>query len=292
METIRLIDGRVVSIGLRRTTPGKMLSAHGMHVSAAPPESCINSNGYQWQMDYNDQEGDCVSAYLANWISMVTGAKISAATMQRWVLAHGYQNGANILEAIQVLGRDPMSDDAGNQYTVGGPLGVDYGDDAAVQAAIYQYKGLDLGIDASVLQAVVGSSNGWVLHGLKRQYSNINHSVGNVDYGDYKTLAGYFNAKYNVSMPNVLGDSTPCATLGTWGTLGIVELASQKLAVGESWAIQGVNLNPAPTPGPTPDPTPTPNPTPGPCPWRQQDVEAFAHSITRGVARALRSINT
>lgn len=43
-----------------------------------------------------------------------------------------------------------------------------------------------------------------------------------------------------------------------------------------------------PTPVP-PSPRP-PEPQPGPCPWRQADVEDFAHSITRGVARALRSV--
>lgn len=293
METITIQDGRKVQIGLIRTTPGRMLESHGFHGSATPPPpSCINSNGTVWDMDGNDRIGDCVTVYLANWIEMVTGAKLPWPCVKKWVYDHGYQNGANIQEAIIVMGRDPIIDEAGVQYTVGDPLGVNYENDNDVMLAIYTYKGLDLGIDASVLQSVVGSANGWVLHGLTRPHQNINHSVGDLDYGDYKTLANYMNTTYNVSMPNAMGDSTPCATLGTWGTIGIIELASQKLAVGEAWAIQGVKINPAPNPNPTPTPTPVPPaPSPWHCPWSAGEVEGFMHAVVRGAARAFRSLD-
>jgi hypothetical protein len=137
-----------------------------------------------------------------------------------------------------------------------------------VRSAIYTYKGLDLGVDAGPLQQVVGDKNGWVLSGLRRNYQNINHSVGYLDYGPAGYLADYLAKTYQA--PVALGDlspEAPAAILGTWGTLGIVELDSGTRITGEAWAVT------PPAPGPEPVPTPVPTPTPSPfcpCPnWRR-----------------------
>ena len=264
MIEVTLKTGRVVQKGLNAHTPGymsRLMGCRSLHERIGdPPPFCFNSGDFIEDMDDNDKAGDCVTATIANILSMVWGIHVPAAVAYAWARSHGWLNGADILTALQAAMRDPFVVN-GQAYTLGPSVTVSWTDTKATYNAISTYKCLDLGVDASLLQQHVGDTDGWVLPVVITPLVNIDHSVFSPDYGTLDQLARYLNKQRGVTItlgsldPNMMG-----YTLYTWQTLGIVPLPTWVAQTGEAHAIESF---PAPTPAPMP-PTPTPGPTPRP----------------------------
>jgi hypothetical protein len=206
-----------------------------------------------------------------------------AKTVVAWyfVQTGGVDSGCNILDVLNAVENTPMLDVTGTPWTFGPSGAVDYTSQAEVQQAIYLFKALDLGVDASPLESAVGSSDGWVVSGLKRQITNYDHSVPVFDFGE----AGALFDAWKIPLPTNSISATDLGVGGsTWGFKGFWELQSFIYATGEAHAILtsparcdsetwdaiasadyvDVTSSPVPTPLPPPAPGPAPGPTPTP----------------------------
>ena len=264
---ITLNTGRVVGIGMIPTSRNMLAQARPMMASpVAAPDRCVNSNGCKWHWDANNYTGTCVTAYLANWISAVTPCDIPDANAIAWARAHHGMNGLNILAALGMLQKDPMTDAVGIEHRAGPHASCNWQDMDSVKDAVFTYRGLDLGVDHRMLQSAATNNSGWVLSGVRRQYGNYDHSVGIIDYGPASFLAASYEKFYGVKCPlGKLAAGAPAVGIYTWDTIGIVEVESFQNITGEAWVIESV-LPPwsSPTPNPAPPspypPPPNPNP--------------------------------
>ena len=93
------------------------------------------------QMDGNDQYGDCTCGpCLGNVLDVVKrilkygGGAIPDANVISWAIAHGFQNGAEIIDVLNALATDPMIDASGQPNLIGPNAGVDFTDTSSVDS--------------------------------------------------------------------------------------------------------------------------------------------------------------
>lgn len=258
-------------------------------LAAATPHRIVGATPASWlwapqklSMWHNDQYGDCVTAMRAFFMACF-GIFIDDQTVFSWAQQHGVLNGAVISNVLNQFVTDGFPQD-GNTYCNGAPTSVDY-TDMAVLANACAANPLAIGVAANQLEHAVnqgGDRTGWVGFGFT-QDTSYDHNPGISGYGQFADLAQYFYQAYgvNVQQPNGMRSSTPCVSVFTWNSQGILDVASMLAITGEAWSNspnpeRTIGTFPpqpdrvwtpsAPTPGPTPVPTPTPTPTPGPTP--------------------------
>src|SRR5579862_1253171 len=272
-----------------KLSPRHILAAATPHVAAPVPASFFRLAQTPLPMFGNDQYGDCVTAeeYTAKAGDGHLGTDAEAInTAGKW----GGLNGVDLSTILDYAAQGFAV--GGQQLADGGKQTVNYTDWASLTSAIYQGQ-VKIAVAASQLQnAGAGRGTGWFLTDATRD-PGIDHCIGVAGYGSLADCC----AAIGVLISSAADASILCLIVETWGGYGIVSY-SALLAImnstpqaGNSEAWLRVPTTVGPAPGPTPTPTPPATPTPGPCPWRQSDVEDFAHAITRGVARAFRSLS-
>jgi len=222
--------------------------AHVYQAKAPPPQ--VITVPKRLSMWGNSQYGDCVSAESAFAIadySTFLGLDeifVTEPTIIAWAGAHGFLNGADLLEVIQAMQADGVKDEKGVLRKAGTPATVDYRTESVLQSAIAQGP-VSIAIDASALPSGAGNKSGWYAFG-GRSYPNTDHCVSLHGYGPTSEL---FKA---------LGVAPPANApasgylLYTWSTIGVVDHAWIMNTVTEAWV-----RNPTTT-GLTPPPPPPP----------------------------------
>lgn len=196
----------------------------------------------------NSQYGDCVSAESA--FSMAAYSTyvgideifIPEANVIDWARAHGFLNGADLLEVIQAMQADGIKDEKGVLRKAGTPSAVKYSDEPTLQSAIAQGP-VSIAIDANALPSGAGNNSGWYAF-YHRQYPNTDHCVSLSGYGPTSAL---FAA---LGVPVPAGAPANGYLLFTWNTIGVVDHQWLLGTVVEAWVRNPTvtDLQPPPSP--------------------------------------------
>ena len=275
-----------------RLSPRHILAATSPHISGPAPASFFRLAKSPLPVFGNDRYGDCVTAeeFSAKAADGHLGTDTEAIdTARNW----GGLNGADLATIL---------DYAAAGFTVGGVRVADGGRQTVnylswdnLTSAIYQGQ-VKIAVGANALQhAGAGSGRPWAIG--QAYAESIDHCIGIAGYGTWAECCQAIG--YNTGVN--IGDATPSLVGETWGDYGVIAYVGGLLPImnssptrgnSEAWLRVPTTIIPSPDPSPTPTPGPTPTPpSPGPCPWRREDVEAYAHAITRGVAAGLRSMH-
>ncbi len=183
---------------------------------------------------------------------------IDDAVVQTWASANGVLDGADLAQVMDAMRKSGFVQGQ-NTYNDGPYTGVDYSNEALLQAAIAQGP-VKIGIDSSALPSGAGNGQGWYgTGGSPQQFQNEDHCVALCGYGP----ALWLYQQLGVALPGALQPTTMGYLLFTWSTIGFVDHAWIMSTVGEAWirnpstVIVGPEPQPIP-PGPGPGPTPTP----------------------------------
>jgi len=184
----------------------------------------------------------CYSVYVGN---SDTEIFIPEATAISWARAHGWLNGAFLLDVIQDMQADGIKDSVGTVRKAGRPSAVDYRDEETLKSAIAQGP-VSIAIASNALPSGAGNANGWSVAG-GRAFPNTDHCVS---LGGYGSSAELFKA-LNVSAPaNFPANGY---LLFTWNTIGVVDHKWLLNTCVEAWVrnptIVGLDPPPPPPPG-------------------------------------------
>ena len=257
MTEITLHTGRKVMKGLHAHDAnyrGRLLGKRSMVKQAvAPPSSCLQSAQYYLNIYFNATYGCCTGSALVEIINMVYGVIVPQDVALAWFKAHHILNGADELTVLTSAETDPLTV-SGTNYVIGPSATLDYTDPVAIQSAIAFHKCVYWGVDAAYLEKCVGNDSGWVAPIITRDQTNYDHAVFSPDYGTLDECAKYINEQRGVTVTiGSLDPSTPCCTLDTWGTLGIVPMQTIEHTTGEAHVIESFPNLPTPVPpGPVP----------------------------------------
>ena len=221
----------------------------------------------------NDQYGDCVSAeeaFAKVCYSEQCRLTEDFATDQEvisWARQHGFLDGADLPEVMDAMARDGLDCSTGVKLD-GGYKGVDYSNEATLQAAL-TVGPVKIAIDANALPSDAGNKQGW--------YSTNTHHFGNTDH--CVALCGYGTADFlfkalGVPLPTNLDGSIPGYLLFTWGTIGFVTHGWLMGTCTEAYVRLPTTVGESPAP--QPEPTPGPGPAPAPQPTLIQLLELLA----------------
>jgi hypothetical protein len=231
----------------------------------------------------NATYGNCVTAEEA-FNKACNGIFISDQVVVDWCNKNGTLNGANLQPVIQQMQAAGFPQD-GNVYGDGAGLGVNYGDQPTLNAAIYaagQQGGcVKFGLAANQLPPGAGNSNGWTL-AADSPDTNEDHCMGACGFGTIGQFIAAINAAFglNLPVPTADGNGAPIdlnavgVAIYTWSTIGWCAFPAFVNMTGEAWIRNPSSVNtgsgvPAPdsvyiTGGPTPPPPPPPPPPPRP----------------------------
>lgn len=222
----------------------------------------------------NDQYGDCVSAEeaCAKATAAVTPELfIAENTVIAWARDHGFLNGANLTDVMDAMAKDGFGQ-GGTVYGDGPYKGVDYSNEAVLQAAICVGP-VKIAIDANALPQGAGNHDGWTAFG-RGNFPNTDHCVNVLWFGPAAFLFGLLNLPVPSGVP-----SGTLYVVYTWNTFGIVDHEWLMGTCVEAWIRQPTSMNggmpmpqpdpnpPTPPPPPTPPTPPPPTPTPAPSWW-------------------------
>jgi hypothetical protein len=250
------------------------------------------------EMSYwgNDVDGDCVtaeefaaklfySAYTS--YSAQTALDMPNDLAIQWATQYGYLQGSNITGPMDMMAKNGVTF-AGVNYTDGPYTSVDYTDWATLTSAISQGP-VKLGVAGDQLEAIVGTTNGWVAAGLKPD-SKEDHCIGANGYGTMTQVCSALGTTAPAGKSN-----DRAVMVFTWDTQGALDYDDGSFTniVAEAWLRTPTTPQqapPTPAPAPTPAPPsptpapPTPTPTPTPMPpvptGSVASVDFAAHTIT------------
>jgi hypothetical protein len=203
----------------------------------------------------NQQYGDCVTAeeaYAKAVWSVMCGLPelfIPESEAIRWASANGFLNGANLTDVMDAMAKSGFNVN-GINYTDGHYNGVDYSNEAVLQAAI-EVGPVKLGIDANALPSGAGNGSGWYAI-TQGNFGNEDHCTGLSGHG---TAVFLYQALYDAGL---ISSPTPPAELAglsgylffTWDSIGFVTHQWLMGTCAEAWV-----RNPT-TPGQSPNPIP------------------------------------
>jgi hypothetical protein len=264
LTEVTLHTGRKVMKGLEPHTAayrGRLLGKRSMYARlGAPPASCFQSGNFFLDMYFNNRYGCCTGAAWMEMLNRAYGIAVPEAVAMAAFKAARLLNGANILDVLNFAETYKITVN-GKDYVFGPSATIDYSDPTAIQTGISTYEGVYCGIDAGFLEKCVGDTSGWVAQVITRAMQNYDHAIWLPDYGTLDEAATYINKERGVTV--TIGSLDPqmsVATLDTWGTLGIVPLATTIVnTVGEAHVIESFPSAPTPTPTPSPDAPPAPS---------------------------------
>ena len=183
-------------------------------------------------MWHNDVHGDCVTAEEA--FAKACHAPeifISYAEVETWATAHGWYEGANLIEVLKAMQQKGFQQ---NQHTYddGTPNSVNWMDAATLRSAIF-HGPVKIGIAANQLDTVYqanGGKSGWFATRFN-QDSNEDHCVSLCGYGTINWLAQQM--KFNV--PAGVDGTQPGYAMFTWDSIGIIDAPSLQAITQEAW---------------------------------------------------------
>lgn len=204
----------------------------------------------------NLTDGDCVTAeeaFAKAVASIMAGQPellITDATVLAWATANGVLQGADLGQVLDLMTTAGFSQN-GTVYGDGPAAMVDYTTPGILEAAIFEGP-VKLGVVGDPLEAVVGTSNGWLLTGVPKQDPSAeDHCIGVSGYGTMQQLA----AALGVPLWPGVASTAPGWLCFTWGTMGVVDGPSFQNMVFEAWLRSPTTVFQG---GPTPPPTPPP----------------------------------
>jgi hypothetical protein len=221
----------------------------GIHKPVGAPSQVIH---IPKRLSYwgNNQYGVCVtseSVFSMADYSTYLGIEqifVTDATTIAWARAHGWLNGAWLLEVIEAMQSEGIKDEKGILRKAGKAMAVNYGDEESLKSAI-AIGPVSIAIASNALPSGAGNNSGWYSFGNKNQRST-DHCVSLSGYGPCSEL---FKA-LGVSMPaNAPANGY---LLFTWSTIGVVDHAWIMGTCEEAWVRDPtvVGLTPLPpTPG-------------------------------------------
>jgi hypothetical protein len=231
--------------GAAPTPKHRLLAAAPFRPVAAPPQAAF----VPAKLDYwgNNQYGDCVTAEEA-FAKACHSPEIfiDAQTVIAWARKHNALNGAMLPDIMNAMQRDGFVL-GGQQYNDGPYAGVNFGDEATLQAALAQGP-VKVGMDANALPSGAGNQSGWYATG-KGHHPNTDHCVSLCGYGP----AGFLFDQLKCPVPSALSASTPGYLLYTWATIGFVDHDWIMGTLTEAWLRNPATLGVPPLPGPVPD---------------------------------------
>ncbi len=232
---------------LQAATPFVPLKAAPAQFAIVPPKLSY------W---YNDRYGICVTSQeavcKAAWSIQCGLAELFVPDEEvlRWATKYGFRDGADLAEVMDRMQKDGFTV-AGQNYKDGPYFGVDYSNEAVLQAAIASGP-VNIAIDADALPSGAGNDQGWWALG-NRRFPNTDHCVALLGYGP----AEYLFKQLGVALPAALAGKSGYL-LFTWSTIGFVDHSWLMNTCVEAWVRKPT------TPGQIPpDPGPGPTPTPG-----------------------------
>lgn len=256
--------------------PQKVFACTAHRTTAIPPSFGIVPPTLQ--MWGNSQYGDCVSAEEASskaMFSVMCGLPellISDADLIAFARKHGFLNGANLTDVMDVMISVGLTTSAGVTWKDGPYTGVDWTDFANLGSAILQGP-VKIAISAGQVETAVNrgnDKNGWYLLNARKNLMS-DHCVGLWGFGPANDLFEIMK----VPLPSAVTPSTPGAILETWQTAGFIDMQSLAGICTEAWLRGPTTIGQSPVPTPTPVP---PGPTPGPSP-----VEPMIGSVQIGI---------
>lgn len=197
----------------------------------------------------NNQYGDCVTAEsvfaVADYSTAIGIDEIfvTDAVTIAWARAHGWLNGAMLLDVMQDMQRDGIKDEAGKLRKTGTPSTVDFSNEEVLKSAIATGP-VSIAIDANALPSGAGNKSGWSAFG-GRSYQNTDHCVSLSGYGPTAELFKALGATMPANAP------ANGYFLYTWSTIGVVDHAWIMNTVVEAWVRTPTVTDLAP---PTPPP--------------------------------------
>jgi hypothetical protein len=191
--------------------------------------------------------GDCVTAEEA--FAKTCGSPavlLSRDEAINWASGHGYLNGANLTD---VLGK--MQTDGFNRGPIywddGSYTSVAWTNAAVLQSAIYQGP-VKLGVSSNQLEAAWNSgneANGWV--GTNFHAGDpMDHCISLCGYGTIAWLA----QQLGTPLPAGVNGNLPGYAAFTWGTIGILDVASMIAITSEAWLRQPTTVKRSALAGP------------------------------------------
>lgn len=240
----------------------------------------------------NDVVGDCVIAGIMHAIGIWTanGATEEVFTTQQatelyFKLTGGVDSGLMLQTALKYAQQVGIYG-----HKIGPYLAIDPHNKAELQAAISNFGCAYLACslparwqrDLSIWDANAGYTiGGHCITGVDYDQLIIDTSTwGQLANMTYAGCSQYVDEAYVILSPDWYKSGKSPTGLDVDGLMKALQEVTGQPIPGPT----------PPSPPPAPPSPPTP-PAPSPCPWRAEDVERYAHAITRGVASGLRSIN-
>lgn len=199
----------------------------------------------------NDRYGCCVTSEsvfaISDYSTYVKLPQIfvTEAETIRWAKAHGWLNGAWLLDVIEDMQKDGIKDENGVLRKAGTAATVDYRNEDTLKSAIAQGP-VSIAIGADALPGGAGSKNGWYVFG-GRSFPNTDHCVSLHGYGPTSELFKALNTNPPANAP------ANGYLLFTWGTIGVVDHKWLLNTCAEAWVRNPTTteLQPPPPPQPT-----------------------------------------
>jgi hypothetical protein len=181
---------------------------------------------------HNDNHGDCVTAEEA-FAKACHSPEIfiTDAEVQKWATAHGWYEGANLIDVLKAMQKGGFTQDT-HTYDDGAPNSVNWTDAPTLQSAIC-HGPVKIGIAADQLHAVCQANDfksGWLATGFKED-SKEDHCVSLCGYGTISWLA----QQLKVTVATGVDGTKPGYALFTWGSIGIIDFASLLAITHEAW---------------------------------------------------------
>lgn len=180
----------------------------------------------------NNQYGDCVTAEEAFAKAChVPEIFITDAEVEAWAKAHGWLNGATLIEVLQAMHQKGFVQ-GGHTYDDGVAQSVNWTNAAVLQSAIYSGP-VKIGIAADQLDPVWqahGGKSGWFATGFKADAKE-DHCVSLCGYGTITWLA----QQLKVVVPKGVDGTKPGYAMFTWDSIGIIDVPSMLAITHEAW---------------------------------------------------------
>ena len=152
--------------------------------------------------------------------------------VQKWATAHGWYEGATLIEVLKAMQKGGFTQDT-HTYDDGAPNSVNWTDAPTLQSAIC-HGPIKIGVAADQLDAVCQAEgegkSGWSATGFK-QDNNEDHCVSLCGYGTISWLA----QQMNFTVPNGVDGTKPGYALFTWDSIGIIDFPSLLAITHEAW---------------------------------------------------------
>lgn len=223
---------------MRGATPSprhKMAAARTFEPRVPIPQQFI----WPWiglSMWNNDVDGCCtVSEECFAKACQPGGVYITDSNAKAWGTQYGFEDGAVIIDVIEQMQRLGFQEYSAT-YDDGAPVSVDWTNAANLTAAIAAGP-VKIGVAADALEAVVGSTNGWLLEAAPID-TNYDHCVSLCGYGTIAWLQSQLGGTVGAGIDG----ARPGYALFTWSTVGIIDVESLLAITCEAWLRQPTTI--------------------------------------------------